>query len=135
MSEEEKQAIKKLKEKLHKAKTTLFYENVIIPQDTAEEILNLISKQQKETEMLKAITQNYNAIGGETFGDDRIIVCSMKYFNDGYFKRNYIFKDKIKEEIKRLEKYIEELHPASDCMLIEDYETYIRAYKELLEGE
>lgn len=68
-----------------------------------EVIVKLIDKLQGEIEDLKAITQNYNAIGGETFGDDRIIVCSVKYFDDGYFKKNYIFKDKIREKIKELE--------------------------------
>lgn len=87
MSEEEKKAIKKIK-------------NMFPESEELKLLLNLINKQQKEIEDLKAITQNYNAIGGETFGDDRIIVCSMKYFDDGYFKKNYIFKDKIREKIK-----------------------------------
>ena len=69
--------------------------------DLVEKQKDLIKKQQKEIEDLKEITQNYNAIGGETFGDDRIIVCSMKYFYDGYFKKNYITKDKIREKIKK----------------------------------
>ena len=67
-----------------------------------ESLLFLIDKifeQQKEIKALKKITQNYKAIGGETFGDDRIIVCSMKYFDDGFFKRNFIWKDKIREKL------------------------------------
>ena len=67
--------------------------------ETLKSSLKIIEIQQKEIEDLKEITQNYNAIGGETFGDDRIIVCSMKYFDDGYFKKNYITKDKIREKI------------------------------------
>lgn len=66
-------------------------------------IMKFIKDQQKEIEDLKAITQNYNAIGGETFGDDRIIVCSMKYFDNGYFKKNYIFKNKIREKIQEID--------------------------------
>lgn len=102
MSEEEKKAIDFIKEVielwLDKDKSYVF--GTDYEKENLKTILNLIEKQQKEIEDLKAITQNYNAIGGETFGDDIIIVCSMKYFDDGYFKKNYIFKEKIRELIE-----------------------------------
>lgn len=119
MSEEEQKAIEFLKTFI---KTEIDY--CKLEKTDVTDILNVIKQQQKEIEEkstiimagaekvkqleeeiedLKTITQNYNAIGGETFGDNRIIVCSMKYFDDGYFKKNYIFKDKIREKIKELE--------------------------------
>lgn len=56
---------------------------------------------------LTTITNNYNAYELPfTDDEDRIIIASKKYFNNGFFKNNFISKDKIKE----LEKtgYIEE---------------------------
>ena len=76
----------------------------------------------KEIEELKAITQNYNAIGGETFGDDRIIVCSMKYFDDGYFKKNYIF---VEDEVSQMlvEKLNLEVNDTVCCIPVLSYQT------------
>ena len=45
----------------------------------------------------------------------------------------YIPKEKIKELIKRKKENIEGLHPASDCVLIDDFETQIDVLKQLLE--
>ena len=129
MSEEEKEAIETLK-KIKKDKFITYYysEKVIKVKDI---VLNLIEKLQKENKELKQITQNYNAIGGETFGDDRIIVCSMEYFYNGYFKRNYIFKSKIREKIEKLE-----LRKSfSDNIYEEFYSTQIDILKELLGEE
>ena len=107
LNEEEKNAIEYIKE----FKNEVFegVGNKSIMAKNIDILLNLINKQQKEIEYLKAITQNYNVIGGETFGDDRIIVCSMKYFYNGYFKKNYIFKDKIREKIKEYQEKAEDV--------------------------
>lgn len=56
---------------------------------------------------LTAITNNYEAYEIPfTDDEDKIIIASKKYFANGFFKNNFISKDKIKE----LEKtgYIEE---------------------------
>lgn len=48
---------------------------------------------------------------------------------------NYIPKSKIIDRIVELETEINNSHPASDCMLIEDCEVKIEILKELLEVE
>ncbi len=45
---------------------------------------------------------------------------------------NSISKEDIKKEIKKLEEKIDCLFEASDCVLIDDYENIIEAYKKLL---
>ena len=47
----------------------------------------------------------------------------------------YIPKEKIKELIKRKKENIEGLHPASDCVLIDDFETQIDVLEQLLEED
>ena len=49
---------------------------------------------------------------------------------------NYVVpKSVIEEKIEELEKKIDKMHPASDCVLIEDYENKIEVLKELLGEE
>ena len=70
--------------------------------ESLKNIYNLIEKQRKENEMLKKITQKITAICNYEMTDDYIVVCSLDYFNKGYFKNNFIRKDKIKEKIKEV---------------------------------
>lgn len=83
-------------------------------------ILNLINKLQKENEKLK-----------EAYQEE-----SDKYFNlIKEIPKNFIPIREIKELIKRKKENIEGLHPASDCMLIDDYETQIDVLEQLLEED
>ncbi|MDY5984743.1 MAG: hypothetical protein SPI94_04660 [Candidatus Onthovivens sp.] len=58
--------------------------------------------------------------------------CQEKSFRE-IIESKYIPKEKIKELIKRKKENIEGLHPASDCVLIDDFETQIDVLKQLLE--
>ena len=81
-------------------------------------ILNLIEKLQKENERLKTKIDICN--------------CQEKSCRE-IIESKYIPKEKIKELIKRKKENIEGLHPASDCVLIDDFETQIDVLKQLLE--
>ena len=47
--------------------------------------------------------------------------------------KNSIPKEVIEEKISEKENKIKKLHPASDCVIIDDIETEIKILKELLE--
>ena len=81
-------------------------------------ILNLIEKLQKENKRLKTKIDICN--------------CQEKSCRE-IIESKYIPKEKIKELIKRKKENIEGLHPASDCVLIDDFETQIDVLKQLLE--
>lgn len=50
-------------------------------------------------------------------------------------ENDYISKSKIKAKIKEKQSRIDKLHPASDCVIIDDLENQIQALQELLEKE
>lgn len=82
---------------------TYFYTILNLITNLQDEIIKLL----KENRELTAITNQFNAYETPfTDKDDTIIIASKKYFVNGFFKNNFISKDKIKE----LEKtgYIEE---------------------------
>lgn len=74
-------------------------------EDNIKIILNFIEKLQKENEKLREIK-------------NCVVPVSV-----------------IKKWIKDREEKIEKMHPASDCVLIDDYETQIDILKKLLEDE
>lgn len=78
----------------------------------------IIEKLQKENERLKTKIDICN--------------CQEKSCRE-IIESKYIPKEKIKELIKRKKENIEGLHPASDCVLIDDFETQIDVLKQLLE--
>lgn len=99
MSEEEKQAYNYL-EKYIEWET--FGERNL--EGDIKIILDLIKKLQKEIEDLKAVTRTYEAY---KIGDDnKIVIASKEWFNNGCFEENYISKDKIKELIQNHEKFL-----------------------------
>ena len=67
-----------------------------------------IAKLQKENKELKTITNQYEAYKCEAPKDSRakIIIADKIYFNNGYFKNNFIEIDKIKRVFEDLEKII-----------------------------
>ena len=67
---------------------------------------------------------DFNKIGF-VYGTDSIDTV-LRYIE------NSISKENIKKEIKKLEEKIDNLHGASDCVLIDDYENIIEAYRKLL---
>ena len=62
-----------------------------------------------ENKELKTITNQYEAYECEAPKDSRakIIIADKLYFNNGYFKNNFIEIDKIKRVFEDLEKIIE----------------------------
>lgn len=77
--------------------------------DTEDDIIgilisasNLIKKQSKEIEELKMITKEYDAF----LGNEKIIIASKSYFDNGYFKEKFISKDKIKAKIQEYRKIL-----------------------------
>ena len=81
-------------------------------------ICEIIEKLQKENKRLKTKIDICN--------------CQEKSCRE-IIESKYIPKEKIKELIKRKKENIEGLHPASDCVLIDDFETQIDVLKQLLE--
>lgn len=68
-------------------------------------IVNLVDKQRKEIEELKAITRTYEAYNCRE--DNKIVIASKEYFINGFFRdflNDYISKDKIKEKIEEYKK-------------------------------
>lgn len=61
-----------------------------------------------ENKELKAITNHYEAYECEAPKDSgqKIIIADKLYFNNGYFKNNFIEIDKIKRVFEDLEKII-----------------------------
>lgn len=113
MNEEEKKAIKIIKG------LAIYYDDYCLLDEgeieenesvnkSIELILNLLEKLQKENEELKAITNQYEAYKCEAPKDSRakIIIADKLYFNNGYFKNNFIEIDKIKKVFEDLEKII-----------------------------
>ena len=100
MSEEEKQAIERIKEDLKEAeKLNYMYADIIIYD--LYSILNLVEKQQKENEQLKQITNQYEVYEAKSLSKDSIVMFANKpYFLNGWFKRNFISVDKIKAKIE-----------------------------------
>ena len=113
MNEEEKKAIEIIKG------LAVYYDDYcLLDEEEIEEnesvnksielILNLIEKLQKENKELKTITNQYEAYECEAPKDSRakIIIADKLYFNNGYFKNNFIEIDKIKKVFEDLEKII-----------------------------
>lgn len=53
-------------------------------------------KQSKEIEELKNITKSYDSF----LGTEKIVIADKKFFVNGYFKENFVRKDKIKAKIE-----------------------------------
>lgn len=52
-----------------------------------------------------------------------------------YDNASYIPKSEVKEKIEEKQKRINKMHPASDCVLIDDLENQIEVLQELLEDK
>lgn len=113
MNEEEKQAIKVIKHSLELEKQlrngykwkTGFYENLSI-----EKLLNLIKKQQNKIEDLKDKNKTLEQlIQGNLYE-------MYKYYRElaNSYQGNCISKDKIREKIKELKQYKEEIKEEKD---------------------
>ena len=73
-------------------------------------VLNLLEKKDKENKELKTITNQYEAYECEAPKDSKakIIIADKFYFNNGYFKNNFIEIDKIKRVFEDFEKIMKE---------------------------
>ena len=62
---------------------------------------DLYNKEKEKNKELTDITQTYNAMVSSDDPDDYIVCfASAKYFNNGYYKNNFVSKDKIKQKIE-----------------------------------
>lgn len=127
MNEEEKEAIECLE-------LVLDSESDIETEDLTNKcinnILNLIKKQQKEIEELSIIKNSIQALETHFVNDDTYYVIAKKNFLEGDFRHlldDYISKDKIKEKIKDLKQYKEEIKEEKDF----EYFTTLRIIKTL----
>ena len=115
MNEEEKKAIEIVKG------LAVYYDDYsLLDEEEIEEnesvnksielILNLIEKLLKENEELKTITNQYEAYECEAPKNSRakIIIADKFYFNNGYFKNNFIEIDKTKRVFEDFEKIMKE---------------------------
>ena len=73
-----------------------------------EQLRTEVNSLKKENKELKTITNQYEAYECEDSKDSRakIIIADKLYFNNGYFKNNFIEIDKIKKVFEDLEKII-----------------------------
>ena len=95
------------------------------------ELYDLYVDEKLENDKLKEELEQIN-------GQYKILVDDLDehniiYVDEPEFEENFINKNKIKEKIKEKEEKIRKLHPASDCVIIDDLENQINCYKELLE--
>ena len=108
MNEEEKQAYNYLEKYIEWE--TLGERNL---EGDIKTILDLVKKQQNKIEDLKTITREYEAYKlGE---GNKIMIASKEWFNDGYFKENFISKDKIKAKIEEITSYAYTSAAERDC--------------------
>ena len=105
MTEEEKKAIEYTENCLMKITMGIDCEFDV---NILDALINIIKKLQEENKELKAITNQYEAYECEAPKDSRakIIIADKLYFNNGYFKNNFIEIDKIKKVFEDLEKII-----------------------------
>ena len=97
MTDEEKKAIDILNYVKNKTPFIFWYEEKPYnKKETINIILNLIEKQSKEIEELKNITKSYDSF----LGTEKIVIADKNFFVNGYFRENYVSKDKIKSKIE-----------------------------------
>lgn len=134
-SDEEKKAI----EDLNKLTFLLddVYSTLLIESEERDEyvksidiVLNLIDKQHSKIKELA----DYNREWIDSYCEENQKWQKERNEN-GRLKRlvkNSIPKKVIREKIEVLKEKIRNLHPASDCVIIDDLENQIKAYEELL---
>lgn len=109
MTEEEKKAVEDMKQYVDDIKLAF---NGKITTETAKNykiILNLIDKLQKENEELKILKSGIQTLQDLRIEDGKYIVMSKNDFLNGSCKHlldDYISRQKIKDEIKELDKRI-----------------------------
>lgn len=118
MTDEEKKAIDKLKRSAN---------YFVMPIYETKIILELIEKQFKEIEELKNITKSYDSF----LGTEKIVIADKKFFVNGYFRENYVSKDKIKAKIKEYYEYNKRMQNKPDWHTTKYYEA--KALEKLLE--
>lgn len=121
-TEEEKQAIEECEELIKKKYygDMYFYERRSI-----QIVLNLLQKQQKETEKYKRIAK-MNLKDGEEFKNE---MCEHRCILKSELEENYISKELIREKIKEIEDSLKE-----DCIALHEFQRLakIDVLKELL---
>lgn len=93
--------------------------------------LDLLEKQRKELEMYKRIAE-MDLKEGEEFKNE---MCKHRCILKSDLEENYISKDKIREKIKELERYIYTGKNALQDFLQYRVKAKIQGYKELLGDE
>lgn len=98
------------KECIYDDETHCFRDGKDCQMQAIETVLNLLEKKDKENKELKTITNQYEAYECEAPKDSKakIIIADKFYFNNGYFKNNFIEIDKIKRVFEDFEKLMKE---------------------------
>ena len=94
-------------------------------------VLDLLEKKNKELEMYKRIAE-MDLKDGEEFKNE---MCNHRCVLKSDLEENYISKDKIREKIKELERYIYTGKNAPQDFLQYRVKAKIQGYKELLGDE
>lgn len=96
-------------------------------------LLNLVITLEEDKEELKEITRSYNSIKQDmTSFKTKIVIGDINYFDKGFFKEKFIYKDLIK---KKIEEYKQRKAKCDDIETEIRLDVKIRAYEELLEGD
>ena len=102
------------------------FESIQIRANAIQGLLDLYNKEKEKNKELEIVIKT---------NPDKIKIIADS-FNEKVldkFKQEFISKDKIKELIKKKKDRINKLHPASDCVIIDDLENQIQVLQELLE--
>ena len=133
-TEEEKKAIKEIENFLFEVRNFGITSKDSLYVKYSEFLLKLVEKQQKEIEELKGITQSYNSFVAQVSipKNQIVVVGDKRYFDCGYFIERYIPKEVIREKIKELQNYNNNL---DDEMIICTNIMKMQVLDELLKGE
>ena len=133
-TEEEKKAIKEIKNFIFELRNFGITSKDSLYVKYSEFLLKLVEKQQKKIEELKGITQSYNSFVAQVSipKNQIVVVGDKRYFDCGYFIERYIPKDIIRKKIKELQNYNNNL---DDEMVICTNIMKMQVLDELLKGE
>ena len=133
-TEEEKKAIKEIENFLFEVRNFGITSKDSLYVKYSEFLLKLVEKQQKKIEELKGITQSYNSFVAQVSipKNQIVVVGDKRYFDCGYFIERYIPKEVIREKIKELQNYNNNL---DDEMIICTNIMKMQVLDELLKGE
>ena len=137
LSEEEKKLLKIFKAQVEQEETEYFSVNAYtqLLYDSHKTVLNLITKLQKENEekdkqikndkeLKKRLCKEINQVFSENEKlNEKIVILEEKINN---------ITQRLNNKIEKLKQRISKMHPASDCVIIEELEIKLQVLEELL---